>query len=165
MILRDLADGASVFLDANILVYHFAPHPSFGPSCHELILRVENQAVTAYTSTAVLSSAAHHLMTFEASVVFGWATKVVDRLRQDPSALKKLSKFHQSIAQVPKLGIQILTIPETMVETAAMLSRDTGLLSEDALILAVMQRHGLTYLASNDTDFDHVPGITRYAPV
>ena len=27
MILTDLADGEPVFLDANILVYHFAPHP------------------------------------------------------------------------------------------------------------------------------------------
>jgi predicted nucleic acid-binding protein len=28
-----------------------------------------------------------------------------------------------------------------------------------------MQENGLTYLASNDTDFDRVPGITRFAPV
>jgi hypothetical protein len=27
MNLPDLADGEAVFLDANILVYHFAPHP------------------------------------------------------------------------------------------------------------------------------------------
>jgi hypothetical protein len=25
--------------------------------------------------------------------------------------------------------------------------------------------HGLIHLASNDADFDRVPGITRYAPV
>ena len=40
-----------------------------------------------------------------------------------------------------------------------------GLLSGDALILAVMQTHGLTHLASNDADFDRVPGIVRYGPV
>ncbi len=37
------------------------------------------------------------------------------------------------------LVYQILTIPEALIETAAMLSRQTGLLSDDALILAVMQ--------------------------
>ena len=31
-------------------------------------------------------------------------------------------------------------------------------------IAAVMQGYGLTHLASNDTDFDRVLGITRYAP-
>ena len=33
MILADLAIGQSVFLDANVLVYHFAPDPVFGPHC------------------------------------------------------------------------------------------------------------------------------------
>jgi hypothetical protein len=46
MILKDLADGQSVFVDANILVYHFAPHPQFGPSCNDFIRRIENKALT-----------------------------------------------------------------------------------------------------------------------
>ena len=140
----DLVDGESVFLDANILVYHFAPHPQYGQACHDLIQRVENQALLGYTSTAVLSELAHHLMTFEASAVFGWTSKVVQRLRQSPSAVMQLSKFHQALVAVPKLGIRILTIPETLVETAAMLSRQTGLLSNDALIVAVMRPTGST---------------------
>ncbi len=164
MILTDVLDGESLFLDANILVYHFAPHPAYGHACHGLVRRIENQALLAYTSTAVLSDVAHHLMTFEASAAFSWTSKVVKRLRQDPSAVMRLSKFHQSIAEVPKMGIRILTIPETFVETAASLSRQTGLLSDDALILAVMRHHGLAKIASEDADFDRLPGITRYAP-
>src|SRR3989442_183853 len=135
MILADLNDGDSVFLDANILVYHFAPHPSFGPSCNDLIRRIENKALSGYTSTPVLSDVAHHLMTFEASAAFGWTSKVTQRLQQNPAAVMQLSKFHQSIVEIPKLGIHVLTIPETLVETAAILSRQTGLLSSDALIL------------------------------
>jgi predicted nucleic acid-binding protein len=38
------------------------------------------------------------------------------------------------------------------------------LLTGDALIVAVMRQHGLTNLASEDGDFESVPGITRYAP-
>jgi predicted nucleic acid-binding protein len=165
MTLADLNDGDSVFLDANILVYHFAPHPTLGPSCNGLVRRIETQALRGFVSTAVLSEVAHHLMTFEASTVFGWTSKVTQRLQQDPAAVMQLSKFHQSIAEVPKLGIQLLTIPETLVETAAMLSRQTGLLSNDALILATMQHYGLTNLASADTDFDPALGLTRYGPV
>jgi predicted nucleic acid-binding protein len=165
MILTDLADGEAVFLDANILVYHFAPHPHFGPACHLLIRRIEQQLLSAYTSTAVLSDVAHHLMTFEASARFGWTSKVVQHLRQDPSAVRQLSLFHQAIRDVPKLGIPILTIPETSIAAAAFLSRQTGLLSDDALIVAVMQANGLSNLASNDADFDRVPGLTRYAPL
>jgi len=163
MILTDLANGESVFLDANILVYHFTPHPQYGQACQDLIQRVENRALLGYTSTAVLSELAHHLMTFEASAVFGWTSKVVQHLRHSPSAVMQLSKFHQSLVEVPKLGIRILTIPESLIETAAMLSRQTGLLSNDALIVALVQANGLNKLASHDADFDRVPGLTRYA--
>jgi predicted nucleic acid-binding protein len=38
------------------------------------------------------------------------------------------------------------------------------LLTGDALIVAAMQQHGVIHLASADTDFDRVPGITRYGP-
>jgi predicted nucleic acid-binding protein len=51
------------------------------------------------------------------------------------------------------------------VETATAVSQQCGLLSGDALIVAVMQQHGITHIASLDADFDHVPGITRFSPI
>jgi predicted nucleic acid-binding protein len=57
-----------------------------------------------------------------------------------------------------------LPITAHLVSLAADVSRQFGLLCNDALIVATMRHEGLTNLASNDTDFDRVPGITRYAP-
>jgi hypothetical protein len=37
-----LSAGKSIFLDANPLVYHFAPDPLFGPACNQLIARAGN---------------------------------------------------------------------------------------------------------------------------
>ena len=51
----------SIFLDANVIVYHFAPHPALALPCTDLIRRIENQEVAAFTSTHVLSEVAHHL--------------------------------------------------------------------------------------------------------
>lgn len=51
-----------------------------------------------------------------------------------------------------------------MIFTAAALSQQIGLLTNDGLVVAVMQSNGLTKLASNDADFDRVPGVTRYGP-
>ena len=51
-----------------------------------------------------------------------------------------------------------------LISTATALSRQFGLLTGDALVVAVMQANGLTKVACNDTDFDRVPGITRYGP-
>lgn len=38
------------------------------------------------------------------------------------------------------------------------------LLTNDAMIVALMQRHELTHLVTNDDDFDHVPGLTVWKP-
>jgi predicted nucleic acid-binding protein len=45
-----------------------------------------------------------------------------------------------------------------------MLSRQIGLLSNDALIAAVMRADELNKLASGNADFDGVSGLTRYTP-
>lgn len=163
MTFADVPAGTSVFIDANPLVYHFAPHPLLGPAASQLIRRIENKELMALTSTHVLSEVAHHLMTYEASSRFGWTSKVVQRLKQQPEHIQKLLKFRESIEKVPQLGIQVLTISADLIATAAALSQQHGLLSNDALIIAAMQAHGLTHLTSNDADLDRVPGITRYS--
>jgi len=103
-------------------------------------------------------------MTLEASALFGWATKVVQRLKEQSAEIQKLSKFRLAIEKAPQLGIQVLVILPDLVASAAALSQQTGLLSNDALIVALMHHHGLTKLASGDADFDRVPSITRFAP-
>jgi predicted nucleic acid-binding protein len=165
MIFADLVAGSAIFLDANILVFHFQPHAVFGQPCTDLLKRIENQQLTGYISTHVLSEVAHRLMTFEAFMAFGWPSKIVNRLKQNPGAIHQLTRFRAALQKVPQMGIQILTIPTLMVETAAGISQQNGLLTNDALIVAVMQANAINNLASEDSDFDRVAGITRYTPV
>ena len=73
MTFLDLVAGDHVFLDANTLVYHFCPHPSFGTACNDLLYRIESQDLLASTSTHVLTEVAHRLMLFEASSLPGWS--------------------------------------------------------------------------------------------
>ena len=61
MIFPDLAGGDSVFVDANTLVYHFQPHPIFGPACTDLLERIEHLQLVGVTSTHVLSEMGHRL--------------------------------------------------------------------------------------------------------
>ena len=105
-------------------------------------------------------------MTTEASSLHKWsASGIVPRLKQNPGIVKSLANFRQAVEQIPQYGIQVLVIPADLVATAASISQQTGLLSNDALIVAIMQANGLTNLASNDADFDRVSGLMRYGPV
>jgi predicted nucleic acid-binding protein len=165
MIFADLVAGESVFVDANILIYYFGPHPTFGAACHQLIQRIENQELHGFASTHVLAEVAHQLMIIEASTLPGWAPgKVKQRLHQQPNVLQNLTHFRTAVETVLQSTLQVLAIAPDLLGTAAVISQQHGLLTNDALIVAVMRASGLIKLASHDTDFDRVPGLARYAP-
>jgi predicted nucleic acid-binding protein len=166
MTFADLQAGDSIFVDANTLVYHFSAHATFGPACTQLLQRIENRELLGFTSTAVLDEAMHRLMTTEASSRFDWPfAGIGNRLRANPAEVQKLHVFRRAVADVLQSSIQVLMIPPVMLLTAAVLCQQIGLLTNDGLIVAVMQANGLTRIASHDADFDRVPGITRYAPM
>jgi uncharacterized protein len=166
VIFPNLSMGTDLFVDANTLVYHFAPDPVFGISCSDLLIRIKRQEIHGFSSTHVLGEMAHRLMTLEAIKTLGWrSAKIAKRLGKNPAEIQKLTAFRQAIREVPVFGITVLTIPPDLLDAAAGISQAFGLLTNDALIVAVMQANRLTNLASNDTDFDRVPSLTRYAPV
>ena len=165
MTFADLAAGDAVFVDANTLTYHFEPHAVWGPPCASLLQRIENRELAGFTSTHALSEVSRRLMTIQASALFGWPfAGIGNRLRTNPARVQQLTAFRQAIDHILRSNLQVLAVTPAQLATAAALSQHVGLLTNDALIVARMQAHSLSKIASNDTDFDRVPGITRYAP-
>jgi hypothetical protein len=72
MTFTDIPARASVFVDANTLVYYFVPEPVLGPACRDLLERFATQELVGFTSAHVLSNVAHRIMTLEAVDRFGW---------------------------------------------------------------------------------------------
>jgi predicted nucleic acid-binding protein len=166
MTFAQIPAGTTVFLDANSLVYHFTNDPKYGVACTLLVRRVEQGTLTGVTSTDVLADVAHRLMTLEAIAVTGWPyAGIAARLRKHHHVISQLTIFKHAIASLPQLAIQVIPITQQLLEAATLPSQQFELLTGDALVVAVMQAHGLTHLASNDADFDRIPGLTRYAPI
>jgi predicted nucleic acid-binding protein len=162
----DLTTGQSVFVDANVFLHYFTMHPRFGTACQKLLDRVENRDLAGFSSAAVLAEVVHRLMTVEACQRFGWPVKgIARRLRRHPAEVQQLTRSRQAVDEITLLGLDVLPVGKSQVSQAADVSRQTGLLCGDAVIVAIMQSNGLTSLASHDADFDRVPGIMRYAPV
>jgi len=144
-----------------VFVYDFGPDPSFGPPSRDLLQRIENGDLKGFVSAHVLHDVAHRLMTLEACQTFGWPySGIAQRLRRHPLEIQKLHRFRQALDEILGIGVQVLPVSAGDVLLAGDLSRTHGLLSGDALILAVMQNCGVTNLASSDADFDRAPGIT-----
>jgi predicted nucleic acid-binding protein len=113
--------------------------------------------VQGFTSTHAMSELAHRLMLIEASQTFGWPQSgTLTRLKKHPREIGKLVHFRLALQQIPKLGIRILSIAPALIDAAATLSLQCNLFSNDALIVAVMQSHGLPNIASHDSAFDRV---------
>ena len=158
--------GAAIFVDANVFVYSLGSDPKFAQPCGELLERIDNGDLLGHVSASVLSEVAHRLMTLEACQAFGWPyAGIVNRLQRHPDEIQKLSRFNSSLRQILAAGFRAVQVTGANVLRAAQLSIQHGLLSNDALIVAVMEEHGLHHLASNDADFDRVPAISRYSPL
>lgn len=67
-------------------------------------------------------------------------------------------------ATVRDLRLPVEAITLELLARGADLSAQHRLLTNDALTLAVMEKLGVTALATNDDDFDAVEGITVYKP-
>ncbi len=165
MNLADVPAGTSVFVDANIFLFALTNHPVHGAACKVFLDRAANQEITAVTSISVLGEVVHRLMTIEACDRFGWPVQgIANRLRRHPNEVQQLVGPRQALDEINAARVNILAVPAALVFLATDLSRQTGLLYGDALIVASMRDHALAHLASLDADFDRVPGITRYAP-
>lgn len=90
---------------------------------------------------------------------------MVKFLKSHLDDIRPLTGFRQAMDDLCLGQLRILTITPVMVPTIAALCQQIGLLTNDAAVVAVMQAQGLSKIASNDSDFDRVPGLMRYAPV
>jgi predicted nucleic acid-binding protein len=160
-----IPSGSSVFLDANVFIYSYAADPKYGDPCTELRERIELKDLQGFLSAALFGEIAHRLMTLEACRTFGWSyAGIVRQLRRHPAEVQKLQEFRKALDEIVAIGINILPVSAQDILLAGDVSLQHGLLSGDALIVAMMRANSLTNLASNDADFDRVPGITRFSP-
>ncbi|MCI0421940.1 MAG: type II toxin-antitoxin system VapC family toxin [Acidobacteria bacterium] len=63
MTLADVPDGATVFIDANIFVYHFT---GVSPECKAFLERAERTTIRGTTGAHILLEVLHRLMMIEA---------------------------------------------------------------------------------------------------
>src|SRR5262245_37612547 len=158
--------GVAVFVDANCLVYEATADPTYGPACKHLLERIENKELAGFTSAHVVAEMAHRLMTIEAATSLSRPlTGMANWLRRHPAEVQRLTRHQRAIDELAAIPLTILPVNGPHVSRAADLSIQYGLLTNDALIVAVMQDNGINTLASLDADFDRVSGITRYSPV
>jgi predicted nucleic acid-binding protein len=161
----DIPDGEAAFVDANILHYAVIGTPPFSEHVYPFIDRLDSGLLTGVVSVQVLADAQHKTMLSLLATQYRLSrSKLVRWVKDHPRELQVLTGFQEAARLLHAAPIQVVQVEDNLLSEAATISLQLGLLTNDAIIVALMQRHGLTHLATNDDDFDRVPGITVWKP-
>lgn len=159
--------GSSIFIDANIFIYH-AVESKYSESVTQFLEKIENWEIEAYTSPGVIDEASYILL----------INKGLDLLNsKNPRKVRNAIESNRDFAEncysiIQKFigyikSIEALKILEITGEDAFHIA-DYGkaylLHPKDSLHLAVMKRYKINDIASNDSDFNRVEGITVWKP-
>ncbi len=112
MTFADLVAGTPIFVDANVLVYHFSPHPLFGSACQQLLADIENQTLLGYTSPHIVGEVAHALMIIEALSLPGWGVINLGRDQRSQTPEKTAAR-RPATDSFPESGGRHLPIPSS----------------------------------------------------
>ncbi len=162
MSLRDILDGALIFVDANIFVYAVERR---SPQCRQLLDRIDGEAVRAFSSAIVLAEVCHRRMVNEAreaGLISG--ANPARLLGERPDGVQRLSIYAQNTRDLLDSPISFEPVRLEDFYVALELQRQHGLLTNDSLNFAVAKRLGIQAIATADKSFDNVPGLIIYKP-
>lgn len=162
----DLPDGSDVFVDANIFVYHFSGPTEYTDSCTAFLQRIEEGKVSGSTSSLVLAETLHRLMIIEAASALRLEPKAAIRhLKAHSEDAKTLTSHHVAVETIQALGFHILPLSMDDILHSNDLKKAFGLLTNDAINLAIMRRRRLQHIATNDPDFERIPELRVWKPL
>ncbi|HLC26119.1 MAG TPA: PIN domain-containing protein [bacterium] len=160
--LPNLPSGMDVLLDVNIFVYAFSNQSA---DCRALLERCAKEEVCGITTVEIINEVTHRLMLAEAV-----SKRLIEKgqaglLRGKAEAISGLTEYWNQALKIFSLNLLILSLEESRLHRAGEIRAIHGLLTNDSVILAALDEYGIECLASRDSDFDHIPGITVYKPM
>ncbi len=164
--LEDFSSKEAIFIDANIFLHHaFDIHPV----SIEFLNRLERIHFKAYTSSLVLEEVSFKLLMQSASNFLDTITveKVKNLLRNEKKrqrVLAPLLKYMEYIAMLKESGLTILDLKGSDMMMALQKTEKHGLITADAAHLAVMERKGIRHMATGDSNFMGIFGLTLWSP-
>jgi predicted nucleic acid-binding protein len=159
----NVPEGVVCFVDANIFVYTFI-QLDITSVCRTFLARMIRLEVGAVSTANCLADAVHRIMCAEANERFVLGGGAVGWLKKHPRRIGELARFRDAARRLHALPLRLLDADSRTLLDAVELSSQHGLLTNDALILALMRQHGISHLVTNDNDFDTVPGLTIWKP-
>src|SRR6266581_944596 len=129
-------------------------------------VRIASSSIRRWaTSVVTLTEVAHRLMLLEAIRTFGLAPRTaVKHLKEHPPVVTQLTQYRIATAAIAAFNVTVVPVTPEHLSIAQQHCAQHGLLTNDALMIAVMHTLGLADVASNDPDLRRIPGLTIWQP-
>jgi len=161
MTLDDIPSGSAILIDANVLIY---ARRGMSGQCRRLLERCAAREIIGVLSAIVVAEFCHRRMMQEAQSRGLAAANPARTLAQNPALVRQLSGYAQESEDLLAGDFTMLAVEDADFGKALALQRQHGLLTNDSLHLAAGLRAGISSLATNDPQFDAVPGISVFKP-
>ena len=126
--LTKLPRGVSVFVDANVLVYHFAQMSPLTEACKAFFERVSRLEIRAFTSAHVAADVIHRIMLAETIATLGLASRdAVSYLKSHPDAVKQLQWYRTIPSDIAQARVHILDVTYRELHASKKYRADYGL--------------------------------------
>lgn len=162
MTFEDIAGASTVYVDANIFIYHFTGQSD---ECRSLLSRCQQMELQGTTGMHVILEVAHRIMMMEAvskGVISGG--NVPSRLKRRPELVGRLTDLHGWIHSIQDSNIIVLEPRLSTLESSLAWQRRYGLLVNDSVSAALMNEYDISTIATNDRDFERIQGLSVHTP-
>ena len=159
----DKVSGGSVYVDTNVLYMYLRADPTHLPTIRAFLRRVVRGEAAAFVSVPVMDELFYRLLLTRVKETTG--RNPLEVLREDLAGtiaahgrtIEMAIRRFMALPHLNLVGVEA-TDGNRMLDNILTFS----LLPRDALHVAIMQRLGLTAIASDDADFDRVKGLERH---
>ena len=160
--LEEIQEGDRILIDASIFIYHFTKASA---ECRHFLEDCEQGKIQGVTSVVVLAEVSHRLMALEA-LAKGLITRgnTAQKLRENPEVVRNLETYQEQLDLIPRMGISIMNLDLRILQRAAELRRQYGLLTNDSLLAATASLEEIKSIASADHDFERVDTLRLFQP-
>ena len=162
MHINDIPDSGKVFIDANIFIYHFA---GISKQSTRLFERIRDGELTGSVNTIILAEVLHRRMIAEA-IEKGLVTSknAVRRLKERPDFVKSLTQYSKDVQDIIQIPLTVESITKADILASANTRRVHGVLTNDSIILATMERLSIVDFVTHDNDFDDISKLKLWKP-
>ena len=162
MKLDSLKAKSTVFIDANIFIYHFT---GVSDESSFFLSQCESGVFNGVTSANVILEVLHRLMMVEAvQKRLVHPPNLVTKLKRHPEKIKQLHDYFTNTQKIEQMGILIRPLSAAIILKSQTNRIRYGLMVNDSLIITIMEEEGISFLATNDKGFQSVTGITVLNP-